>query len=212
LLDVLGIKYIFAELNEPVPSSLLPSALLPAENGRIIVMYTNPNAWPDAVIISNETASLQPSLEGGQDDKGLLFYDFRPLFNMRIMEDAVTTKRDHGSITLMLEPSSKKRIAMVSEYFRSGWKAKGMFSENLIETKVFPLYGQLLGVEIPSGITEVRLSYHPVFKTIVLPIALGVLIFSTFGALGIWLWSMRAFCNSNFQNREIRSQALYKHE
>ena len=188
LLDVLGIKYIFADLNEPVPFGLVRSELLPGKNDRIIVMYTNPNAWPDAVIISNELKTLQPSLEGGHNDKGALFYDFRPLFNMRIMEDAVTTKRDHGSIILMLEPSSKKRIVMVSEYFRPGWKAKSMSSEGVVETSVFPLYGYLLGVEVPSGAVEIQLSYFPAFRAIIWFISLGVLILSALavGIISAW--------------------------
>jgi hypothetical protein len=178
LLDVLGIKYIFADLNEPVPPGLVRSALLPGNDNQIIAMYINPTAWPDAVVVSNKTRSLQPSLELGQNDKGLLFYDFRPLLGERIMGDSVTTKRDHGSIIIMLEPSIKKRTLLVSEYFRPGWKARWRSSEDMMETSVFPIYGHLIGIEAPKEALQIRLSYRPFNKTIFLYISLGTFMIS----------------------------------
>lgn len=191
LLDVLGIRYIFADLNEPVPSGLVRSALLPGKDDQIIVMYTNPNAWPDAVVVSNEISFLQPLPERGQNIKGLLFYNFMPLLGERIMGDSVTTKRDHGSIMLMLEPSRKRRTVMVSEYFRPGWKAKWRSSEGFIETSVFPIFGHLIGIEVPKGADEIRLSYAPYNKIIFLFISLGTLILSAFGAIILLLRCFR---------------------
>ena len=191
LLDVLGIKYIFADFNESVPSGLVPVTLLPGPKSRIITMYTNPNAWPDAVVVNDEARTLQPSPEGGSNDKGLLFYDFRPLLGVRGMEDPVTIKRDHGSIILMLEPSSKMRTVMVSEYFRPGWKAKWRFSEGLIETSVFPIFGHLVGIEVPEGAAEIRLSYAPALKLVLWSISIGTFFLLVSGALIIWVWSAR---------------------
>jgi hypothetical protein len=174
LLDVLGIRYIFADLNEPVPFGLVRTSLLPGKNDQFIAMYINPTAWPDAVAVNNEIWSWSLSQERGQKrDKGLLFYDFRPLFDMRTMEESVTTKRDHGSIIIMLEPSTKKRTLLVSEYFRPGWQAKGMSSESELETPVFPIYGHLIGIEAPKEAVQIRLSYTPINKTIFLLISLG---------------------------------------
>lgn len=188
LLDVLGIKYIFADLNESVPLGLVPATLLPGQNGRIITMYTNPNAWPDAVVVDEKIKFLQPLVQRGLNDNSLLFYDFRPLLEARILKDPVTVKRDHGSITVMLEPSSKRRTVLVSEYFRPGWKAKWMSSEGTSEAPVFPLFGHLIGVEVPSGAVQIRLSYVPPIRVIFLFIPLGVLILSVFGVFTLCLW------------------------
>jgi hypothetical protein len=191
LLDVLGIKYIFADSNEPVPSGLVRSELLPAENDQIIAMYTNPTAWPDAVVVNDDAKSLQPPPERGQNNRGLLFYDFRPLLGLRIMEDPVKTKRYHGSIILMLEPSSKRRTVMVSEYFRPGWKAKWRSSEGLIETTVFPIFGHLVGIEVPSSAVEIHLSYIPAMSLVLWFIAIATVFLSLSGAFIIWVWSVR---------------------
>jgi hypothetical protein len=191
LLDVLGIKYIFSGLNEPVASGLVPATLLPGHKNRIITMYTNPKAWPDAVVVNHGTRSLQPSPQRGQKDKGLLFYDFKPLLEARIMEDPVATKRDHGSIILMLEPSRKRRTVLVSEYFRPGWKAKWRSSEGLTETSVFPIFGHLVGIEVPEGAAEIRLSYVPALKLVLWSISISTLFLSVCGALIIWVSSFR---------------------
>jgi len=180
LLDVLGIKYIFAGLKESVPSGLVRSALLPGKKGQTIAMYTNPAAWPDAVVVDEKIRLLQPASGKGDRDNNLLSYDFRPLLELGNLKDAVTIKRNHGSISLFVKPSTKKRIVLVNEYFRLGWKAKSISSNDKAETRIVPLFGHLIGVEIPSGIVEVRLSYRPLHKTIFLFISLGAIMASTF--------------------------------
>jgi hypothetical protein len=176
LLDVLGIRYIFADLNEPAPRGLVRSALLPGENGQIVIMYINPDAWPDAVVVKHETRSLKPLPENGPNNHSLLFYDFGPLENKRIIDDSVTTRRDYGSIELRLAPSNKSRTVMISEYFRPGWRAEWRSSKGMMETPVFPIFRRLMGIEIPKGAVEVKLSYSPLKKTVFLFLSLGTFI------------------------------------
>jgi hypothetical protein len=188
LLDVLAIRYIFADLNETVPPGLFRAALLPGKRDQIIAMYINPTAWPDAVVVDEKIKLLQPQLQSGSKDNSLLSYDFRPLLEARMLKDHVKVKRNDGSITLMLERSTKRRIVMVSEYFRPGWNAKFRSSDRMTETAIFPLFGHLIGLEIPGGQTEVKLYYSPSIKAILWIVSLGTLIFSFVAALGIWLW------------------------
>jgi hypothetical protein len=183
LLDVLGIKYIFADLNEPVPPGLVRFTLLPGEKGQILVMYVNPGAWPDAVVVNPESKFLKSSAESRSNDINLIFYDFKPLEAMRITEDSVTIKRDHGSINLMLAPSNKSRTVMLSEYFRPGWKARWKSSAGMVDTEVFPIFGHLIGIEVPKGAVEVDLCYMPFKKAVFLFLSLGTFVALVFLAI-----------------------------
>jgi uncharacterized membrane protein YfhO len=91
----------------------------------------------------------------------------------------------------MLEPSRKRRTVLVSEYFRPGWKAKWRSSEGLTETSVFPIFGHLVGIEVPEGAAEIRLSYVPALKLVLWSISISTLFLSVCGALIIWVSSFR---------------------
>jgi hypothetical protein len=187
LLDVLGIKYIFADFNESVPSGLVRSALLPGRNDQIIVMYTNPTAWHDAVVVDEKIRLLKPKTVKGNSNSSLLFNDFEPLLALRNPEDVVNIKRDHGSITLNLDSSNNKRTILLNEYFRTGWKAESVSSKESLDLKVFPVFGHLIGVEVPVGATVVRLSYATPIKTVFLFFSLGILILSVLIAFILFL-------------------------
>jgi hypothetical protein len=180
LLDVLGIKYIFADLYESVPSGLVRYALLPGKKGKTIAVYTNPAAWPDAVVVDEKARLLEPSSDKGDRDINLLNYDFRSLLELGNLKDGVTIRREHGSMSLFVKPSRKKRFVLVNEYFRPGWKAKSISPNGIAEMRTRPLFGHFIGIEIPTGVVEVRLSYRPSHKTIFLFISLGAMMASTF--------------------------------
>jgi hypothetical protein len=83
-------------------------------------------------------------------------------------------------MSLFVKPSRKKRFVLVNEYFRPGWKAKSISPNGIAEMRTRPLFGHFIGIEIPTGVVEVRLSYRPSHKTIFLFISLGAMMASTF--------------------------------
>jgi hypothetical protein len=157
-LDVLGVRYVLANTGEMVAPGLSERGVVPKLDGSHFVLYENSDPWPDAFVINEGPEPIDLAARDGCDNQRLLCRDFSPLVRRRSSDDLQVTNRD-GRIDIQLSSrADAPRLLVVSQMFRPDWvaTADGL---RLVPLSVF---GGLLGVRVPPGITSVRLRYWPV--------------------------------------------------
>ena len=157
-LDVLGIRYVLANPGEPVAPGLTPRGTVAKQDGTVIVLYENADAWTGAFTIPADASDVGTlPRHAGCDHDRLLCKDLAPLARRRLSDD-LQLARDGGDIVVTgLDGAANPRLLIVAEMFRPAWHAStnGM---TLPTTSVGP---GLLGVTLPPGATAVRLEYRP---------------------------------------------------
>lgn len=160
-LDLLGIRYLLAKMEEPVAPGLRRVATIPSAYRDPLLLYENPDAWPGAFVIDNGVAHI-PSLPVHPDcsNDRLLCKDLTPLARLRRPEQVEMTRRG-PQIRVNVASSSDPRLLVVSEMFRPEWVARDE-SAPLPTVSVGP---GLLGVPLPAGASTVTLEYRPTLLT-----------------------------------------------
>src|SRR5262249_15507386 len=64
-LDVLGVRYVLANRGEVVAAGLRERGSIPRSRGSDFVLYENPDAWSEAVVVDDGAASLDLPLQAG---------------------------------------------------------------------------------------------------------------------------------------------------
>jgi hypothetical protein len=155
-LDVLGIRYVLANRSELIAAGLRERGSIPKARGSDLVLYENPDAWPEAVVVDDSAASVDLPLRTGCGHDRLLCRDLAPITQLR-RPGAAETKHDRGRIEVRLTPSDDSRLLLVTEMFRPDWVA----SSKGRRLQTTALFGALIGVRVPPGTISVRLDYRP---------------------------------------------------
>jgi hypothetical protein len=172
-LDVLNVGYVLATPDDRVATGLrrIKSFQL-ADPDATIDVYRNPTRWPDAVELRTGAKSLERlPPRPGCTEPGLLCADFSPVASLRV-PGAIRGERWSGTtLDVDLAPSSARRVLMVSQLYRPGWRAR---LSNGNEVHGYRLLGGFTGFDIPAGASSARVSYRPTAR-----IALTVLTWAT---------------------------------
>lgn len=154
-LDVLGIRYVIARRAEPIPSELQLRDSFTTLRGDELMLYENADAWPGAFLVDAAFGDRElPILPGCENDR-LFCRDFAEV--ARAADRNVSVVREADGIRVTWSPRSGAAVLTVSEMYRAGWVARA--GERQLATRV--MYGGLLGVPLPPGVSSVELRYRP---------------------------------------------------
>ncbi len=170
-LDVLGIRYVLANADDTVAEDLRRRGLVQKSNGTEFVLYENSNPWPDAFVLDREAENIPPVRMPGCPNDGVLCTDLAPLVERR-STDRLLIEHQNGRVDVRLFPADEPRLLVVSQMFRSDWVASADGSP-LTTVRVF---GGLIGVRVPSGVSSVQLRYRPVMVMLATALAWCTLI------------------------------------
>ena len=170
-LDVLGIRYVLASADETVAEDLRRRSVIPKEDATHFVLYENSNTWPDVFVLDSAAEHI-PSvrLPGCANDR-VLCTDLAPLAERR-STDRLLIRHRNGRIDVRLFPADEPRLLVISQMFRLEWVA----SVDGSRLTTVPVFGGLIGVRIPSGISSVQLRYRPVMVMLATALAWCTLI------------------------------------
>ena len=170
-LDVLGIRYVLTGADEAVPEHLRRRGLVPRKDGTHFVLFENDDPWPAAFLL--DEAAEQMPLEGlpGCANDRVLCTDLAPLAGRR-STDGLLISHQNGRIDVRLPPGDEPRLLVVSQMFRRDWVAS-TDGNRLTTVSVF---GGLIGVRIPPGISSVQVRYRPVGLMLATALAWGTLV------------------------------------
>jgi len=163
-LNVLNVGYVLATPNDSVAPALVPLRRFTLQDGRVIVVYRNPFAWPDAVVLSSKVKAIDhlPSRPGCAKP-GLLCADFTPLEPLR-RPGAHVHEEWHGtSLLVRLAPSAQPSVLLLSQMYRPGWEAR------LSDGRTVGGYPVLSGLpgrgltafDLPPGARSAEIKFRP---------------------------------------------------
>lgn len=164
LLDVLGIRFLIAGVGESVTPGLLPLVSQTLPSGCQVILYENDQAWPEAVVVDARIKDLHLETVPGCGHDGLLCLDFSPILPLR-ENVRMSVRPDGDGLVLSLEPDAGPRTLLVNTLYREGWRAHWAGPGGASgSAPTFPLFGALIGVNIPPGTETVSLSYRPAIQ------------------------------------------------
>ena len=156
-LDVLGIRYVLANADETVAEDLRRRGVIPKRDGTHFVLYENSNPWPDAFVLDSAAEHIfSVRLPGCSNDR-VLCTDLAPLVERRSTDGLLITHRN-GRIDVRLFPADEPQLLVISQMFRLDWVASADGSR----LTTAPAFGGLIGVQVPPGVSSVRVRYRPV--------------------------------------------------
>ena len=187
LLDVLGIDVVVATTEEGfAPRGLIRLEQLRATPEAGLDIFANPDAWPDAVLLSPSARTAALPIVGGCEHTAALCRDYTALAGMRIPGDVVF--RDVGDGYRVHVPSSQSpRLLFVSAFYRAEWEATAADRNLTVE----PIANAFIGVTVPPGIQDIELMFRPRTR-IALTWVSGVSLVALLLALGALTWRRRA--------------------
>lgn len=155
-LDLLGIRYVLANPGETLAPGLRERASVRKSDGKPALLYENADASPGAIVLAaqpREMPVLQPYADCPHDR--LLCRDLTPLARLRRPDRlGITRRRSH--IDVDLDPDSTPRILVLAEMFRPAWKA----TSNRGDLETLSVGPGLLGVVLPTEVSDIRLDYR----------------------------------------------------
>jgi hypothetical protein len=177
-LDVLGIGTVLTFEGEKVARGLEPVGSIEIAPRRILV-WRNPNPWPPVSELdpSAREYALHPIPGCGHDR--FLCLDYTPVRDLLRGHPATDVVVRGGGIRFRLPPSEQERLLMLNVWYRPEWRS------NDPRVEVFPVFGQLIGVLAPAGVTEVALTYRPWDLLIGYVVSTSTLVVG--GLAAIWL-------------------------
>jgi uncharacterized membrane protein YfhO len=119
-------------------------------------LYENADASPGAVVVDPSVAETDLPVYDGCENERVLCRDFASVADHR-RGGAVAVTHRPNEIRVGLESVNTPAMLVVAEMFRRGWSAASA-TQALTPRSV---YGGLIGVPLPAGTTEVRLTYRP---------------------------------------------------
>lgn len=157
LLDVTGIQFIVTDRPEAVSSSLVHRGDFESLNGFPVSLFENRNSWGPAAILDTSAASLPIAYQVECSHRKIMCADFSAFRDLRRDVDLVY-RVEKDRIFISFDPLKEPVLLFISQVFRNGWKVRDGDGKILKTKKV---QGGFLGVEIPSGVSDVGLAYRP---------------------------------------------------
>jgi hypothetical protein len=156
-LDVLGVRYVLGNGGEAVAGGLRVVGEIPAGGDNpALVLYENPDRWPEAFLVDAGAESYLPSVDGC-DHPVVLCRNFDVLVSRRL-DTPLRVRERGGALDVRILRAPVPRLLVVTQMFRPGWVATAAGAR--LET--VSLYGGLLGVRVPPEVDQIELRYRPV--------------------------------------------------
>jgi len=163
-LDVFNIGYVVARWNRAVAPSLermktFTDARRGLPSKHSVVAYRNRHAWPDAVVLEPKAKALQRlPRRAGCPESGLLCANFTAVKALRMAHEVRGERWKDVNLVVDLVPRSERRVLMVSQLYRPGWRAQ---LSNGHTVRGYRLLGGLTGFDLPPGTSSATVSFHP---------------------------------------------------
>ena len=161
LLDIAGINWVLIkktelEENRPFSNLLEKDNFTFSWKDEVWVLLHNPDAWPKAFVMSAGVLNLTSAYRENCGHSGILCAH---------MEQYLPFKRNikvrkvgaDGHVQLSIPSQSENIVLGLSTMYRPEWEALAN-GEKLI---VRPLFDAFIGVEVPSGISNITLDFNP---------------------------------------------------
>jgi hypothetical protein len=161
-LDLLGVRYLLAVEGEPVGAGLQRRGSVHKSNGGAVVLYENPDAGQGAILLAALPDDL-PVLSAHPAclNNRLLCKDLSALAELP-RAGALVVRRAGRTIDVHVADGDRERLAVLADMFRSGWAASSARGP-LPTMSVGP---GLLGVRVPAGLSDFRLTYRQTAVTV----------------------------------------------
>ena len=159
LLDVLGIDLVLTTEHETgVPAGLQVVARPRVRDERLsdLVLAANADAWPTAVLLRRDAATLQLPLHAGCAHTGALCRDYAPLMALRLA-DSVSLQVSNGRYVAHVPRSGQERLLFISAMYRPEWTASTAGGS----LPVRPVADAFLGITVPPGVTDITVAFTP---------------------------------------------------
>jgi hypothetical protein len=164
-LDALNVGYVLATPSDRVAPTLKRLTTFRLENPKAtIVVYRNPRAWPDAVVLRPAARQLgtMPA-RAGCSTPGLLCADFASVARLRIPTGVRNESWNGTDLSVKLAATGAPRVLMLSELYRPGWQAQLSDGRTV---SGYRLIDGFTGFDLPPGVDSVRLSYQPTTRIV----------------------------------------------
>jgi len=167
LLDISNVRYALKYTDEQFLDGFVFRQVLGKDvNGNKIGLYENPQAWNDANYMDRSILSLDlcTASRCGPD---LFSSDLSPVIPLRQdNHPPIVVTHKYDTITLTLAPENVENVVMLSEYYRSEWKAFSHGAYGVKEITVSPVLKSFIGLKIPPGTSSVSLVYRPTIRIV----------------------------------------------
>jgi hypothetical protein len=163
LLDVLGINLVVTTSIDPAPPpglvrlGTVQGVTVEGRRTADLELYANPDAWPEATVLSTDALHVPLPLVAGCGHDGALCRRYDALLETRLPDRASLT-RDHGDYQIRVSPSTAERLLFLSVLYRPEWTAASSAGDAL---RIDPVAGAFLGVRVPAGVQEVHVVFVP---------------------------------------------------
>jgi putative flippase GtrA len=164
-LDALDIGYVLATPDDHVAGSLARVATFHLDHpAATIVVYRNPTAWPDAVVLDPRAGHAGPlPRRAGCSTPGLLCADFGSAARLRRPADVRSERWIGTDLSVTLAKTQSQRVLMLSQLYRPGWRARLSDGRTV---SGYSLFGGFTGFDLPAGVGSARISYHPTARIV----------------------------------------------
>ena len=170
-LDMLAIRYVLTNADDTVAEDLRRRGVVQKSDGTHFVLYENSNSWPDVFVLDGAAEHVPLVRLPGCPNDRVLCTDLAPLAERR-SADRLLIEHQNGRIDVRLFAADEPRLLVVSQMFRSDWVASADGSP----LTTVPVFGGLIGVRVPPGISSVQLRYRPVMVMLATALAWCTLI------------------------------------
>jgi hypothetical protein len=187
LLDVLGINLVVTTTEE----GLAPGGLIRVEQRRVsdvlgLEIFANPDAWPEAVLLSPDARDAALPVVEGCGHTGALCRDYTALARARLPQD-VSLREVNDGYQLHVPPSDAPRLLFISAFYRPEWEATAADQVLTVD----PIADAFIGVTVPPGVRDVQLAFRPRIRMALTWLS-GVSLVVLLAALGTLTWRGRA--------------------
>jgi hypothetical protein len=186
-LDALGVRYVVANDDEAVGSSLRRRGSVPKRIRGAFVVYETNDAWPSAFLLDADSERLELPVRNNCGNDRLLCRDFTPLAAHRVGNVSMVDVED-GRVDVELADAAEPRLLVVSQMFREEWVATG--GDDRVTT--IPAFGALLAVRVPPHVTSIHLRYRPIALILTTVGAWCAIVVSGVSILLLWRRSAHA--------------------
>jgi hypothetical protein len=186
-LDALGVRYVIANDDEAVGSSLRRRGSVAKRIHGAFIVYETHDAWPGAFLLDADSERLELPVRNNCGNDRLLCRDFTPLASHRVGNVSMVHVED-GRVDVELADAAEPRLLVVSQMFREEWVAIG--GDPRVNTT--PAFGALLAVRVPPHVTSVHLRYRPIALILTTVAAWCAIVVSGASVLILWRRSAHA--------------------
>jgi hypothetical protein len=205
-LDALNIGYVLATPSDRVAPTLKRLTTFRLENPKAtIVVYRNPRAWPDAVVLRQAARHVGTlPLRAGCSTPGLLCADFASVARLRIPTGVRSEGWNRTDLSVMLATTAAPRVLMLSELYRPGWQAQLSDGRTV---SGYRLVGGFTGFDLPAGVDSARISYQPTTRIVLTGITWATILIGLVAMAGIAL-AQRRRSRTGSETAACRSTSL----